>query len=63
MFLKRNCVTFHTDFGLIYTLTMVNNTHCTPETEQGRLVTVGVVWMVAASFVFWTVRSEFLKNI
>jgi len=63
MFLKRKCVTFHTDFGLIYMLTMVNNTRCTPETEQGQLVTVGVVCVVAVSFVFWTVRSEFLKNI
>jgi len=24
---------------------------------------MGVVWMVAASFVLWTVRSEFLKTI
>jgi len=27
------------------------------------LVTVGVVWVVAASFVLWTVKSEFMKNI
>jgi len=27
------------------------------------LVTVGEVWVVAESFLLWTVKSEFMKNI
>jgi hypothetical protein len=38
---------------------MVIITLCTADIEKRQLVTVGVVWMVAASFVFWTVRMNF----
>ena len=52
-----------TDFGPIHMLTMDSNTLCTTDIEQRKLVTVGVVWVVAASFVLWSVRSKFVKNI
>jgi len=53
----------YTDFGPIHRLTMDSNTLSIADIEQWKLVTVGVVWVVAASFVLWTVKSEFMKNI
>jgi len=52
-----------TDFGPIRVLTMESNTLCTADIEQCKMVTIGVAWVVAASFVLWTVRSEFMTNI
>jgi len=40
-----------------------SNTLCTADIEQWKLVTVGEVWVVAASFVLWTGKSGFMKNI
>jgi len=51
-----------TDFGPIRMLIMYSSTLCTTDIEQWKLVTIGVVWVVAASFVLWTVRSGFMKN-
>ena len=51
-----------TDFGPIRTLIMGSSTLCTTDIEQWKLVTIGVVCVVAASFVLWTVRSGFMKN-
>jgi hypothetical protein len=42
---------------------MDSNTLCTADIEQWKLVTVGLVWVVAAGFVLWTVKCEFMKNI
>jgi hypothetical protein len=47
----------------IHMQTMDSNTLCTTDLEQRKLVTLGLVWMVEATFVLWTVRSDFLKNI
>jgi len=44
-------------------LTTDSNTLFTADTEQLKLVTVGEVWVVAESFVLWSVKSEFMKNI
>jgi hypothetical protein len=44
-------------------LTMDSYTVCTADREQWKLVTVGNVWVVAASFVLWIVKSESMKNI
>jgi hypothetical protein len=57
------CITLQRDFGPLHMLTMDSSTLCTADIEQGQLVTVGVVWVVAASFVLWTGRREFTKNI
>jgi hypothetical protein len=35
----------------------------TAHREKRKKVTVGLVWVVAACFVLWTVKSEFMKNI
>jgi len=40
-----------------------SNTLCITDIEQWKLVTVGEVWVVAASFVLWTEKSEFMKYI
>ena len=56
--LEKKCIILQTDFGPIDMLTMGNNTLCTTDIEQWKLVTVGVVRVLAASFVLWTVRSE-----
>jgi len=50
-------------FWSMHMLTMDSNTLCTTGIEQGQLVTVQVVLLVAAGFVLRTVRCEFLKNI
>jgi len=63
IFLKRKYNTLQTDFGSIHKQTMDSKPLCTTDIEQGQLVTVGVVWVVAASFVLWTGGREFLKNI
>jgi len=55
--LKKECITLQTDFGPIHMLTMDSTTLCTTDIEQWKLVTVGVVGVVAASFVLWTVTS------
>jgi hypothetical protein len=51
-----------TDFDPIHVLTIDSNALYTTDIELGKLVTVGVVRLVAAGFVLWTVRSELLKN-
>jgi len=61
--LEKKCITLQTDFGLILVLTIDSNTLCTTDIEQCKIVTIGVAWVVAASFVLWTVRSEFMTNI
>jgi hypothetical protein len=53
----------YTDFGPIHMLTMDSITICITDIEQGKLVTVGVVWVVTVGFVLLTVRNEFMKNI
>jgi len=63
MYLKRKCITLQTDFGPIHMLTSDSSTLCTADIEQGQLVTVGVVWVVAASFVLWTAGREFTEYI
>jgi len=40
-----------------------SNTLCITDIERWKLVTVGEVWVMAASFVLWTVKSEVMKNI
>jgi len=40
-----------------------SNTLCITDIEQRKLVTVEEVWVMAASFVLWAVKSEFMKNI
>jgi hypothetical protein len=52
-----------TDFRAIYMPTVDSNTICITDIEQGILVTVWVVWVLAVGFVMLTVRSEFMKNI
>ena len=61
--LEKKCITLQTDFGPIHKLTTDSSTLCTADIEQGQLVTVGAVWVVAASFVLWTGGMEFTKNI
>jgi len=52
-----------TDFFPIRMLTTDSSTLCTADIEQGQLVTVGAVWVVAASFVLWTGGREFTEYI
>ena len=61
--LEKKCIKLQTDFGSIHRLTMDGKTLCTTDLEQRKLVPVGLVWVVEASFVLWTEKSEFLKNI
>ena len=61
--LEKKCITLQTDFGPLHMLTIDSSTLCTADIEQGQLVTVGVVWVVAASLVLWTGGREFTKNI
>ena len=63
MLLKRKCITLQTDFGPIHMPTVDSSTLCTADIEQGQLVTVGAVWVVAASFVLWTGGREFTEYI
>jgi hypothetical protein len=56
-------IILQTDFGSIHILTTDNNTLCTADMEEWKLVNVGEVWVVAVSFVLWTVKCEFMKNI
>jgi hypothetical protein len=50
-----------TDFGPIHMLTVDSNTLCTADIEQWKLVTIGVGWVLTASFVLWTLRSDFWR--
>jgi len=51
-----------TDFGPIHMLKMDSNTLCTADIEQGQLVTVGMVWVVAAGFVLWTLTYSMVQS-
>jgi len=52
-----------TYFGLIHMLTRDSNTLCTTDIAQRKLITVRVVWMVAAGFMLWTLSNEFMNMI
>ena len=59
--LLKKIVNHIAEFGPIHMQTMDSNTLCTTDVEQWKLVTIRVFWVVASSFILWTVRSEFLR--